>query len=273
MALLSAKLSDRSLRHWTRFSAAARALYGAFELVLAQDERAAERLASLGVETAGLADLKFGPASLPFDEAALRALRAGVAGRPVILAASTHPGEDVLILARFAAILEDSKVAALAPLLAIAPRHPERGAQIAALAADDALTVSLQSAGEPIGDAQVRVADAMGELGHWYRVASLALVCGSLVEGVGGHNPLEPARIGCPIVSGRHVDNWRSAYDGLLAADGAALVAAEAMDDWLIAGAERNPRLLAMAERAKAFVETRDGEARGVAARLLALLP
>jgi len=273
MALLSAKLSDKSLRHWTRFSAAARALYDAFELVLAQDERAAQRLASLGVQTAGVADLKFGAAPLPFDEAALRAQRAEIAGRPVILAASTHPGEDVLILARFAALLADPAIAARAPLLAIAPRHPERGPQIAALAADDALTVSLQSAGQPIGEAQVRVADAMGELGAWYRAASLAIVCGSLVEGIGGHNPLEPARIGCPLISGRHVDNWRSAYDGLTAADGAVLVSPEAMDDWLVAAVERQPRLQARAERAQAFVETHDAEARGVAARLLALLP
>jgi 3-deoxy-D-manno-octulosonic-acid transferase len=273
MALLSAKLSDRSLRHWMRFSAAARALYSAFQLVLAQDEHAVARLEGLGVEVAGVADLKFGAASLPFDEATLRALRSQIAGRPVILAASTHPGEDVLILSRFAALLEDPQVAARSPLLAIAPRHPERGPQIAALAADDALTVSLQSAGQPVADAQVRVADAIGELGAWYRAASLAIVCGSLVEGVGGHNPLEPARIGCPIISGPHIDNWRSAYDGLLAHDAAALVSAEAMDDWIVAGVERRAPLQAMAERAQAFVAARDAEARGLAARLLALLP
>ena len=272
MALLSAKLSDTSLRRWTRLPRAARALLGAFDLVLAQDAAAADRLASLGVTAQGLADLKFGAEPLPADPPMLAALRGEVGERPVLLAASTHPGEDVLILARYASLLEDPAEAARAPLLVIVPRHPERGPTIAARAADDGLSVSLQSAGASIGAAQVRVADALGELGLWYRLASLALVAGSLVEGVGGHNPLEPARIGCPVISGPHVANWRGAYAGMLAEDATALVPAEALGAWLAAGIARAPRLAAMAERAKAFVATRDGQARAVAQRLLALI-
>jgi 3-deoxy-D-manno-octulosonic-acid transferase len=273
MALLSAKLSDNSLRNWTRLGAAARTLYGAFELILAQDERAAERLASLGVAAAGVADLKFGAEPLPADPAALAALGAAVGERPVILAASTHPGEDEAILARFAAVLADPARAALDPLLVIVPRHPERGRTIAVIAADDGLDVSRQGAGEAIGEAQVRVADALGELGLWYRLARLAVIGGSLVEGIGGHNPLEPARLGCAFVSGPHIANWRSAYAGLLAEDATALVAAGGLDAWLAAAIDRAPELAAMAERARAFVAARDGQARSVASRLITLLP
>jgi 3-deoxy-D-manno-octulosonic-acid transferase len=270
MALLSAKLSDSSLRRWTRLANAARALFSAFELVLAQDERAAARLAGLGVAVAGVADLKFGAAPLPVDEALLEAMRREIGARPVLLAASTHPGEDEPVLAAFAALPD---AGGPAPLLVIVPRHPERGPAIAALAAGRGLGASLQSAGAPVGAARVRVADALGELGLWYRLASLAVVAGSLVEGVGGHNPLEPARLGCPFVSGPHVANWRGAYDDLTGQDATALVPAAALGEWLAAGLARAPRLAAMAERAAALVAARDAAARAVSGRLMALIP
>jgi 3-deoxy-D-manno-octulosonic-acid transferase len=270
MALLSAKLSDSSLRNWGRLANAARTLFSTFSLVLAQDARSGERLSGLGIAVAGVADLKFGAGPLPVDDAALAAARAEIGARPVLLAASTHPGEDERILARFAALPHS---ASSEPLLVIVPRHPERGAAIAALAAVRGLTVSRQGAGEPIGGAQVRVADALGELGRWYRLANLAIVAGSLMGGVGGHNPLEPARLGCPFVSGPHVENWLSAYAGLIDHEATVLVATEALDDWLALAAGRAPRLCAMAERAMAQVTERDGQARTVARRLLALLP
>ena len=173
----------------------------------------------------------------------------------MILAASTHPGEDEAVLAAFAALPNG-------PLLVIVPRHPERGPAVAALAAGQALSVSLQSRGEPIGGERVRVADALGELGLWFRIASLALIGGSLVDGVGGHNPLEPARLGCPAISGLYIENWQGPY-----------VLAEGLPDWFTAGADKAAKLWTMAERASLAVTARDSEARAVATRLLALLP
>ena len=270
MALLSAKLSDASLRNWRRMPRAARALYSVFNLVLAQDARAAERLASLSVTAAGLADHKFGAPLLPADPVALAALAAAVGERPVILAASTHPGEDEVVLARFAALGDLEKT----PLLVIVPRHPERGPAIAALAAGAGLAVSRQGAGETVGATEVHVADALGEIGAWYRLAALAIVGGSFVPGIGGHNPLEPSRLGCPFISGPHVANWASAYAGLVEGGGCALVAGGGAwtSGWPTPPAARRA-LCAMAERAKALVAARDGEALGVTPRLLALLP
>src|SRR6185312_9117892 len=120
LALLSAKLSDRSLRGWSRFPATAKVLLGGFELVMAQDAQASERLTRLGAQVKGVADLKFGSAPLPAKPAALAKLRGQIGARPVILAASTHPGEDEPILSRFASVAR----APSNPLLVIAPRHP-----------------------------------------------------------------------------------------------------------------------------------------------------
>jgi 3-deoxy-D-manno-octulosonic-acid transferase len=274
LALVSAKLSDKSYARWQARPLAAWELFSGFDLILAQDGRAAERLASLGGTVGGEADLKFGGAPLPVDEAALASLRVRLSDRPVLLAASTHPGEDEIVLEAWRALPDR-------PHLVIVPRHTERGPAIADMVlASGALaagaTVSLRSL-EPDDSADIIVADTLGELGLWYRLADLALVAGSLVAGIGGHNPLEPARLDCPIVSGPHIENWLTAYAELRAADGVAFAdasvlgarLAESLAD-LLAGGEI---LRLRAARAQAFVALRDAEARAGLDRILELLP
>ena len=275
MALLSAKLSDSSYRNWRGMPAAARTLLGGFALILAQDGRAANRFESLGVDVAGMADLKFGAAPLPADDAALAALRQAVGGRPVLLAASTHTGEDPLILRGFAPLKTVRDPAGAAPLLVIVPRHPERGPAIAAAATAQGFVVARQAAGQALAaDTDVHVADVMGEIGLWFRLARIAVMGGSLVQGVGGHNPLEPARLGCPVASGPHVDNWASAYQALDTAEGVARIGESGGLDTLLRRAVAGDSALTdMAGRARALVERRDAEARGVGARILAMLP
>ncbi|EJL31725.1 3-deoxy-D-manno-octulosonic-acid transferase, partial [Caulobacter sp. AP07] len=181
LALVSAKLSDKSYRAWQARPFAAGRLFGGFDLILAQDGRAADRLTSLGGTVAGEADLKFGSAPLPVDAAALASLRVRLGDRPLLLAASTHPGEDELILAAWRALPDR-------PRLVIAPRHVERGPAIAEAARATGAGVALRSAA-PDDPAEVIVADTLGELGLWCRLANLTLVAGSLVPGIGGHNP------------------------------------------------------------------------------------
>jgi 3-deoxy-D-manno-octulosonic-acid transferase len=114
----------------------------------------------------------------------------------------------------------------------------------------------------------------MGEIGLWFRLARVAVMGGSLVQGIGGHNPLEPARLGCPVASGPYVDNWASAYRALEIAEGVLRVSeAEGLDTVLRQAAAGDAALTDMAARARALVERRDAEARGVADRILALLP
>lgn len=274
LALLSAKLSDTSFRGWSRLRGAAARLWGGFDLVLAQDDRSFERLKALGVQAAGLADLKFGAKPLPVNLALLNDLRMRIGERPVILAASTHPHEEELVLQRFAAAADAAGRAVRRPLLVIAPRHPERGAAIAEAGETQGFRVTRQGAGESIDDdASVHIADALGELGLWYRLAELSVIGGSLIGGVGGHNPLEPARLGRPFVSGAHVENWRAAYRGLAEAGGVGLASTpEALDRYLGQAIDRNDALLGMAKRAQAYVSEHDEAVRAVPAQVLALL-
>ncbi|WP_246263382.1 3-deoxy-D-manno-octulosonic acid transferase [Caulobacter soli] len=264
LALVSAKLSDKSYAGWRARPFAAYELFSGFDLILAQDGRAAERLSSLGGVVAGEADLKFGSDPLPVDAAALTSLRVRLSDRPVLLAASTHPGEDEIVLDAWRALPSR-------PHLVIVPRHPERGPAVADLALATGATVSLRSR-EPDDSAEVIVADTLGELGLWYRLADLALIAGSFVPGIGGHNPLEPARLDCPIVSGPHVENWLTAYADLRDADGAAFADASVLGERLAGLLAEPAALSSQAGRARVFTAQRDAEARAGLDRIIALL-
>nr|WP_232793344.1 3-deoxy-D-manno-octulosonic acid transferase [Caulobacter hibisci] len=265
LALVSAKLSDKSYDSWRMRPLAAAWLFSGFDLILAQDGRAADRFASLGGTVAGEADLKFGSPPLPVDEAEYARLRFQLTDRPLLLAASTHPGEDEIVLDAVAGFH-------LAPRLVIVPRHPARGEAILEMARERGLDAVRRSQA-PSTVAEVIIADTLGEMGLWYRLADLALVCGSLVPDIGGHNPLEPARLDCPIVSGPHVENWLTAYGDLAAVEGVSYADASVLCSRLSAMLETPERLKAQAARAKAFVEARDATARAGLSRILDLVP
>ncbi|WP_425996947.1 3-deoxy-D-manno-octulosonic acid transferase [Caulobacter sp. DWR1-3-2b1] len=265
LALVSAKLSDKSFDGWRARPFAAHLLFSGFDLILVQDARAAERFTSLGGTVSGEADLKFGAAPLPADDAELTRLKTQLGGRLLLLAASTHPGEDEIVLDAFAALPDR-------PRLVIVPRHVERGPAIAEMARARGLAAGLRSA-DPSATPAVLVADTLGELGLWFRLADIALVGGSLVPGIGGHNPLEPVRLGCPVVSGPHVENWLTAYAELSAVEGVALADASVLADRLAAALADPAAGKARAERAAAFVEARDAEARAGLTRIIELVP
>lgn len=220
LALVSARIGAASAEGWGRSPGAARVLFSTFDLVLPQDDDQARRLTALGARDGGRLNLKFIGEPLPVDEAVLAQTRATVGDRPVLLAASTHPGEDQIVIDAF----KDLAAHPSRPLLVIAPRHPVRGPDIADYVRNTGLSVALRSAGEAIGDRQVHVADTMNEMGLWFRLARVALIAGSLVPDVGGHNPLEAIRLGCPALSGPFVDDWRSVYAPLIEADDVSVV-------------------------------------------------
>ena len=188
----------------------------------------------------------------------------------MILAASTHPSEEALIWTRWRSVIEGRPDK---PLLVIVPRHPERGPAIAAAARLEGFTTGLQSVNADLSVA-VFVADALGELGMWFRLARLAVMGGGFVDGVGGHNPLEPARLGVPVVSGRKVENWATAYRDLEATQAVLLVEDAADLDPPMRQALDDPAALtAMANHARAYVASRDDAARAVAGLVLKLIP
>ncbi|MFW5679025.1 MAG: 3-deoxy-D-manno-octulosonic acid transferase [Pseudomonadota bacterium] len=215
--LVNARLSARSAGHWRRMGGIARWLLGRFEVILAMTAGDAARLRELGaspVETPG--NLKEAAPPLPVDPAVLDAWRTALDGRPVFVAASTHEPEEGWIEAA------DRRVCARHGdlLTIVVPRHPERGASI--LAAFDRGDARLRSVDPRPPDRSIRllVADTMGELGLFYRLADVAFVGGSLIPH-GGQNPLEPARLGRPVLFGPHMANFADAADRLLEAGAA----------------------------------------------------
>lgn len=203
--VVNARMSDRSLAGWRRFPRTARELFGRIDLVFARSPEDGARFSQLGAPAViQSGDLKLDAAPLPADPAALADLRAAIGSRPVLVAASTHPGEDEQILS--AARLAEEHVPGLMTILV--PRHPERGAALVDLAWTAGFTVAQRSAGERIQPGTgVYVADTIGEMGLFYRLADVAFVGGSLVPH-GGQNPLEPARLGLPIITGPHMENF-----------------------------------------------------------------
>jgi 3-deoxy-D-manno-octulosonic-acid transferase len=213
LALLNARMSGRSFRRWRNFgSGLIRRLLGRFALIVPRSAEDAARLTTLGApRLAQAGDLKLAADPLPADPAKLAELRAAIGTRPVFFAAVTHPGEDAFILAA------GRELAPRFPdlLTIIAPRHPERGVEIAALA-----DAPRRGEGALPGPGPAYIADTIGELGLFYRIASLAFIGGSLVRH-GGQNPLEAARLDCPIIFGPHMENFADATAALLAEGGA----------------------------------------------------
>ncbi|WP_332772824.1 3-deoxy-D-manno-octulosonic acid transferase [Phenylobacterium sp.] len=206
LALVSARMTQASADGWARLPGAARALLTAFDLVLPQEPETAARLARLGARLGPQLNLKQVGEPLPVDAARLAELRAAVGARKVILAASTHPGEDEIIAK---AVVD----AAAGALLIVAPRHVGRGPAVAEVLSAAGFTVSRRGAGEPItADTTAYVADTMFEMGLFFRLADVVVMGGSFVPGIGGHNPLEPARLGRPVVTGPHAFNAAAVY-------------------------------------------------------------
>lgn len=207
LALVSARMTQASADGWARAPGAARALLSAFDLILPQEAQTQGRLAKLGARTGPALNLKMVGDPLPCDPTELARLKAAIGGRKVVLAASTHPGEEEIIAGAFRATGLDNA------LLIAAPRHPERGQAVAELLTAQGLKTGRRGAGEPLAaEAQAYVADTLGEMGLFFRAADVAVMGGSFVPGIGGHNPLEPARLGVPIVTGPHIFNAAAIY-------------------------------------------------------------
>jgi 3-deoxy-D-manno-octulosonic-acid transferase len=266
LALLGARLSEGSVKGWAKAPRSARTLLGAFDLILAQDAVSRTRIERLGGRVAGELDLKKTAAPLACDEAELARLKVEIDKRSVLVAASTHVGEDDIAAEALAATPEPK------PLLILVPRHPERGAAIAASMTQRGLIVARRGLGQPIAaDVQVYIADTLGEMGLIYRLANLVIMGGSLTGGVGGHNPLEPARLGLPVVTGADTANFREAYAGLLSAQAAVQAPDRAALIRLVGALLGDPALMReMGLRAKAYGERDD---RALAAALDALRP
>lgn len=217
LLLINGRISSSSFRRWRKRPSLSRPLFGAFSLVLAQNDTLAQRFAQLGArETRGVGNLKADAPPPPADISGKKRLAAALAGRSLLLAASTHPGEEEVV----AAAHRQMKQRLNDLLTIIVPRHPERGPAIAKQLVALGLSVALRSEGAlPGPETEIYIADTIGEVGMFYSLASVAFVGGSLVPH-GGQNPVEPIKLGAAVLTGPHFQNFRDAYDELLRVGG-----------------------------------------------------
>jgi 3-deoxy-D-manno-octulosonic-acid transferase len=212
MVLINARLSENSYQRWRRAPRSIADLLRRLDLCLAGTSSDALRLSDLGasnVVTTG--NLKLDAPAPPAEPRALAELQNAINRRPVIAAASTHPGEDEAVIEAHARLRQNFP----GLLTVIAPRHPERGPGIAEVAAGAGLPVALRSRGElPEHATEIYVADTVGELGLIYRMAPVVFIGGSLIKH-GGQNPIEAAKLGAAILHGPHVWNFAEIYSAL----------------------------------------------------------
>ncbi|HWA81525.1 MAG TPA: glycosyltransferase N-terminal domain-containing protein [Acetobacteraceae bacterium] len=267
LALLNARLSERSFARWRLAPGFARRILGAFSLVAARSEEDAARLSRLGAsDVSAPGDLKLAAEPLPVDEGERGRLANLLGTRPRWLAASTHPGEEAVA----AEIHRRLRGEFPGLVTIIAPRHPERGMAIAAALAD--LAPIRRAAGGDPPQGGIFLADTLGELGLLYRLAPIVFV-GRSLAGRGGQNPLEPARLGCAIAVGPHTENFSAAVTRLEAVGGIARISdAAALASWVAAMLHAPERVRQMGEAARAAAEADAMLPDRLAASLLSLL-
>jgi len=218
MVLINGRMSHRSFPRWRRLQGAISALLGRIDICLAQSELDADRFSALGSRNVVVTgNLKLDVPAPPADAAKLERLMSMTRGRPIVVAASTHSGEDELL------IDAHKTLAGFFPnlLTVIVPRHTDRGEAVARMVAASGLQPGLRSREElPTAATDIYVADTMGELGLFYRLSPIVFMGGSLVEH-GGQNPIEAVKLGASVVHGPHVFNFSDVYEALDHAGGA----------------------------------------------------
>ncbi len=217
LLLINGRMSTSSFQRWRRRPGMSRPLFSSFDLVLAQNDRLAERFTQLGVSRAlDVGNLKADAPPPPADLPGRRRLAAALSGRTVLLAASTHQGEEDMVAVAHLKLKPEQRDL----LTIIVPRHPERGPLIAEQLRGANLSVSLRSEGKlPDATTDIYVADTIGELGLFYALAPVAFVGGSLVPH-GGQNPVEAIKLGAAVITGPNWQNFRDSYTELLKAGG-----------------------------------------------------
>ena len=269
VVVVNARISDRSWPHYRMLRGLWKPFLGCLSRVLAQSATDAERLKAIGcqpdrVSVAG--NLKFDVR--PAQEAeATELLKVLAPGLRLLVAGSTLEGEESALLAAWQLLLATDPNLALV----LAPRHPERFAAVAGLLENSGISWVKRSdwrtqKPEPLKPGEIVLLDTIGELASVYSLASVAFVGGSLIP-AGGHNPLEPAQFGIPIVMGPHYFNFRAITDDLLKHHALHIATEVNLAVVLVALLQDSSTAKAMGERARLVFEQQAGAtARTVAA-------
>ena len=233
VAIVNGRLSGQSFRRYRVIRSFMRRVLSSIRLAIMQTEDDAERLRALGMDAARTfvsGNMKFDAGTLPRTDALTVAFRERFKladDAPLVLAASTHDPEEVIILNSFRQVLTRSEIKAR---LMIAPRHPERFAEVADLLKATGLRWARRTAAANASDrfAEVILLDSIGELHSVYSLASIVFVGGSVAK-TGGHNILEPAAVGAAVITGPHTYNFQSIVETFL--DAGAIVQLPPMSD------------------------------------------
>ncbi|MCY3674433.1 MAG: 3-deoxy-D-manno-octulosonic acid transferase [Paracoccaceae bacterium] len=224
LLVINGKMTRKSFHRWRRFPKFTQALFSKINLFLVQSTEIKSRLSELGVnpiKQVVTGQLKQESKLLSHDPEELFNLNEYFQNRQVWVAASTHEGEEEIIAETHVRLSSDTSNNIQ---LILVPRYPERGREIAELLSTYGLNSVLRSKGELPGEPDiVYIADTMGELGLWYRLAKVSFIGGSLVHR-GGHNPYEPALLGCPIIHGKYYENFSAEYEQLKEQGGSQMV-------------------------------------------------
>jgi 3-deoxy-D-manno-octulosonic-acid transferase len=216
LILINGRISNKTFKRWQQFDFICKELLDCFTFCLGQSEEDAYRLRVLGAQnTDCLGNLKYAGLPLPIDEKSKEEFLSAVGDRPLWLASSTHDDEEI----RLAKVHQRLKEKFSNLLLVIAPRHPNRGEEIATKIKEMGLSVALRSKNEHLtSKTDVYIADTIGEMGLWYDVARIVFVGGSLVPH-GGQNFIEPSRVRDAVLVGPHMHNFTDALSRAKKAD------------------------------------------------------
>ena len=270
LLLINARISVQSMQGWAKWPRTIRSLLGCFNAIYVGSAEDGERFTALGAQNVhDVGNLKYDAGILPIDNALLNELAQGTGGRHVWVAASTHANEEQMVAEAHAIAAQQ-----FPDLLCILiPRHANRGDAIAADLRAAGYTLAQRSKHEPITDeSSIYLADTMGELGSFYRSADLVFLGGSFVA-VGGHNPLEPARLSCALLTGPHIHNFATIMQHLEAHGGLQVVQDKhALAAALVTLLKDDTARLAMAEKAMVVVQESRGASEQIVQHCLTLL-
>ena len=218
LALINGRMSRKSEQNWSYAGGAIGELLNCFDVCLAQTPGDADCFNRLGARNSVcVGNLKYSAVPPTPTEAEISAVEQAVSGRPVWLAASTHPGDEDLVLE------VHRELAQVHPdiLTMIALRHPNRLEEVVGAPANQDLTFDWRSRDHvPAPETSVFVVDTVGEMGLFYHLIPIVLVCGSFSDR-GGHNPIEPAMLGCAILHGPDMRNFTTVVEDLVKAEAA----------------------------------------------------
>ncbi|MFT6346931.1 MAG: 3-deoxy-D-manno-octulosonic-acid transferase [Myxococcota bacterium] len=211
MTLINGRISDKSFKHWKILHKLGFNLLKKFKTCFAQSQIDRQKFVNLGIKNVHfVGNLKSANEPLKIDQEKLEELKSQIGKRQFWLASSTHKGEEEII------INTHQKLKEYFPdlITIIAPRHPNRIDEIIELIPKD-LKISLHSNNQSIYNCDIYLVDVLGELGTFYSLNKVSLICGSLIENIGGHNPFEALQLGSAVLSGKYVKNFQETYQDL----------------------------------------------------------